>query len=62
VLKPSYSSVPCTMFPFLDPIDPGTWLLSVSCEIYVNNVLVASNSVSKHVYMLISFISIINNV
>jgi hypothetical protein len=50
------------MFPFLDPIDPGTWLLSVSCEIYVNNVLVASNSVSKHVYMLISFISIINNV
>jgi hypothetical protein len=27
VLKPSFSSVPCTTFPFLDPIDPGTWLL-----------------------------------
>jgi hypothetical protein len=28
VLKPSFSSVPCTTFPFLNPIDPGTWLLS----------------------------------
>jgi hypothetical protein len=27
VLKPSFSSVLCTTFPFLDPIDPGTWLL-----------------------------------
>jgi hypothetical protein len=27
VLNPSFSSVPCTTFPFLDPIDPGTWLL-----------------------------------
>jgi hypothetical protein len=27
VLKPSFSSVPCTTFPFLDHIDPGTWLL-----------------------------------
>jgi hypothetical protein len=27
VLNPSFSSVPRTTFPFLDPIDPGTWLL-----------------------------------
>jgi hypothetical protein len=27
VLNPSFCSVPRTMFPFLDPIDPGTWLL-----------------------------------
>jgi hypothetical protein len=28
VLKHSFSSVLCTTFPFLDPIYPGTWLLS----------------------------------
>jgi hypothetical protein len=27
VLKPSFSSVPYTTFPFLGHIDPGTWLL-----------------------------------
>jgi hypothetical protein len=27
VLNPSFSSVPRTTFLFLDPIDPGTWLL-----------------------------------
>jgi hypothetical protein len=27
VLKHSFSSVLCTTFPFLDSIDPGTWLL-----------------------------------
>jgi hypothetical protein len=37
VLKPSFSSVPCTMFPFLDLIDPGTWLLSAK---YILNVIV----------------------
>jgi hypothetical protein len=29
VLNPSFCSVPRTTFPFLDPIDPGTWLLRV---------------------------------
>jgi hypothetical protein len=29
VLNPSFSSVPRTTFSFLDPINPGTWLLSV---------------------------------
>jgi hypothetical protein len=28
VLNPSFSSLSRTTFPFLDPIDPGTWLLS----------------------------------
>jgi hypothetical protein len=27
VLNPNFSSVPRTTFPFLNPIDPGTWLL-----------------------------------
>jgi hypothetical protein len=27
VLNPSFSNIPRTTFPFLDPIDPGTWLL-----------------------------------
>jgi hypothetical protein len=32
VLNPSFSSVPRTPFPFLDPIDPGTWLLRSACS------------------------------
>jgi hypothetical protein len=27
VLNPSFSNIPRTTFPFLDPIDPGTWLV-----------------------------------
>jgi hypothetical protein len=30
VLKSSFCSVSCTTFPFLDPIDPETWLLRVA--------------------------------
>jgi hypothetical protein len=33
VLQPSFSSVPCTAFPFLNPIDPGTWLLRLDPKV-----------------------------
>jgi hypothetical protein len=40
VLNPSFCSVPRTTFPFLDAIDPGTWLLRAcvvknNCTYYV---------------------------
>jgi hypothetical protein len=35
VLNPSFCSVPRTTFPFLDPIDPGTWLLRLESSALV---------------------------